>query len=92
MATKIKIIVVYQKATLQSDISYARLLILILLVSAQIPIPLNTCIDPSLVKVIKVMDNKNVHVCTQNYVVTLTATVNNKKNETGIIKVHTNNV
>ena len=33
-----------------------------------------------------------MHACTQNCVVTLTAIVSNKKNEIGIIKVHTNNV
>ena len=86
------IIVAYQQATLQSGISYVRLVMLILLVSTQIPIPLNACISPSLVKIMKVVPNKNVHVCTQNCVATLTATVSNKKNEIGITKVHTNNV
>ena len=91
--TKIKIIVTYQQATIQSGIGYVRLLILILLVLAQIPMLLNTCIDPSLVNVINVMQAKNnVYVCTQNCVVILTATVSYKKNEIGIIEVHSNNV
>ena len=54
---------------------------------------LNTCIDSSLVNVIKVMQAKNnVYVCTQNCVVILTATISYKQNEIGIIEVHSNNV